>query len=438
MRTRRTGTLVAGILAVALVALVAWAAWPPSEKPYHELVARLRAAGEPVDYDALSPRRGPVSENGAAGLRAAREWLTANVRGEAWTTLWNALPADAPTPEPSAELAAVVDRLTPFFELVAGAASKPHLQYLDERRDSTGFPAGAEWFLRPSYLSLVGDVGHVLAACAFGARDANRRTDAIVWNTAIAVRLDCVSAQDHTTAAATASVALLSIRREMERGRLDPAAARARLDPLLREPWIRRVPALARAQRAILVQSYRAILDGTYPIPASMRTTWYERLLHGCKCGGHDADDELLHAGMAPTVVRSCELMSRAALLPPSGWRDYRTALQAATGEVGAADGWFPTIAREFVRLDAAQGLARIALAVAEFSTTRGDFPASLDDLRPMFADGVPIDPFTDAPFVYQRTSTGVRIASLGRLATDPAEEDTELRERGLVWELKR
>jgi hypothetical protein len=55
-----------------------------------------------------------------------------------------------------------------------------------------------------------------------------------------------------------------------------------------------------------------------------------------------------------------------------------------------------------------------------------------------MFADGVPLDPFTDAPFVYERTPAGLRIASFGRLADEDALDEETLRERCLVWDLKR
>ena len=96
------------------------------------------------------------------------------------------------------------------------------------------------------------------------------------------------------------------------------------------------------------------------------------------------------------------------------------------------------TLAPRLARTDGATRLARIALAAAEHRATHGDFPASLDELKPMFPDGVPLDPYTDAPFVYEKTAAGVRIASAGRLPEDAPLDDATLRERCLVWELKR
>ena len=48
------------------------------------------------------------------------------------------------------------------------------------------------------------------------------------------------------------------------------------------------------------------------------------------------------------------------------------------------------------------------------------------------------LDPFTDAPFVYEKSATGVRITSAGRLADEEAIDEATLRERCLSWDLKR
>jgi len=90
------------------------------------------------------------------------------------------------------------------------------------------------------------------------------------------------------------------------------------------------------------------------------------------------------------------------------------------------------------VLTEACRDLTRIGIRTAEACVVHADFPASLDDLKPMFPDGVPLDPFTDAPFVYEKTATDVRIASVGRLPEDKPLDDATLRKRCLVWELKR
>jgi hypothetical protein len=108
-----------------------------------------------------------------------------------------------------------------------------------------------------------------------------------------------------------------------------------------------------------------------------------------------------------------------------------------ATKDAPFVHGWMPAspgVVESFARTAAGARLARVALAVA----AHRDFPPSLDELRPMFPDGVPLDPFTDAPFIYEKTATGARVASLGRLSEDEPLADPTLRERCLVWELKR
>jgi hypothetical protein len=146
----------------------------------------------------------------------------------------------------------------------------------------------------------------------------------------------------------------------------------------------------------------------------------------------------------ARETVAYCNALTAAMRVPVGPYPEYRRAIRAAAApqrppdaelKVGILGG---RMLEMLCRTDAASRLARVALAVAEVRAKTGDFPASLDELKPMLADGVPLDPYTDAPFVYGKTATGVRIASAGRLAEDPPLADSELRERCLVWELKR
>ena len=95
-------------------------------------------------------------------------------------------------------------------------------------------------------------------------------------------------------------------------------------------------------------------------------------------------------------------------------------------------------IVQFLTRSDAAFRLAAAALAVAERHETTGAWPASLDEIRGEFPGGVPLDPYTDAPFVYEVMSDTVRIASIGRLPQDDPIDDATLRERGHLWEFRR
>jgi hypothetical protein len=98
----------------------------------------------------------------------------------------------------------------------------------------------------------------------------------------------------------------------------------------------------------------------------------------------------------------------------------------------------YASFTTEATRTEARVRLARIALAVASLRARTGALPKSLDDLAPDFPQGVPMDPFTDAPFVFTRTDVEIRIASAGRIAGDNPIDDKDLVRDSLLWEWKR
>ena len=82
--------------------------------------------------------------------------------------------------------------------------------------------------------------------------------------------------------------------------------------------------------------------------------------------------------------------------------------------------------------------LTRVALAVLEAKQETGVWPPDLSLIHARFEEGMPLDPWTNAPFLYERTKTGVRLAASppdpdGRLY--PMESDLE--EHILVWNLR-
>jgi hypothetical protein len=98
----------------------------------------------------------------------------------------------------------------------------------------------------------------------------------------------------------------------------------------------------------------------------------------------------------------------------------------------------YHSITMEATRTEARVRLARIALAVASLRARTGALPKSLDDLAADFPQGVPDDPFTDAPFVFVSTDAGIRIASAGRIAGGNPIDDKDLVRDALLWEWKR
>ena len=55
---------------------------------------------------------------------------------------------------------------------------------------------------------------------------------------------------------------------------------------------------------------------------------------------------------------------------------------------------------------------AKLYVAVCRFKKENGQLPESLDEVTPRYIDALPMDPFTDGPFVYGKTEDGFRIHS--------------------------
>jgi hypothetical protein len=81
-----------------------------------------------------------------------------------------------------------------------------------------------------------------------------------------------------------------------------------------------------------------------------------------------------------------------------------------------------PHLFRSYTQEVAVLRLTRVALAVLEHRQTTGRWPAALPD-------GLPLDPFSGTPFVYEGTATGVHIR-----AASPRPRE-ELADWGLAWE---
>jgi hypothetical protein len=430
--------------AVAAV-VVAWAVWSSPERAFRAYVAELRAAGEPLDYDGLVGPPVPAEHDGGADLDAASQWLKANVDGERWESVvgpWNtqcdATWPETSTPDQLAELAKFLVEIEPCRDALRRAAAKPRITVRADARDDFGFPT-------PGVIRRVQEASRVLCAGAVGLPDELARVESTATLLAISSRAECASLIDLMVMAASASSAGMEVRRAAERGLADPVAARARLDPLLREDWLSRLPAALRGDRVWTIRMYQFVLDGG-ELPHSV-PTFFEKVMSYAKTGkappsrlfGIESDPP-----GARDVVAHCEMLTAALRVPVGSYPEFAPSIRAAVSPYVAVVGgaYAEMIGKRspemFCRTDAAARLARIALAAAEHRATHGDFPGSLDELKPMFADGVPLDPYTDAPFVYERTETGVRIASAGRLAEEEPLDEETLRERCLVWELKR
>jgi hypothetical protein len=82
--------------------------------------------------------------------------------------------------------------------------------------------------------------------------------------------------------------------------------------------------------------------------------------------------------------------------------------------QLAAGCGWMDASTRG----DAQLALTKTAAALAAWHADRGPdsppYPERLDDLVPRYLPAVPVDPFTDKPFIYERRGDGYLVASTG------------------------
>jgi hypothetical protein len=303
-------------------------------------------------------------------------------------------------------------RIRPFFDRVAAAADRPRCWFpfdVDElgATKSAGIPS-------------LQHVTRAFGTRALVAHDPDDRIESCRTLCVLARRFEPVESIGSMVKAGMAGLAVTALRRGVETGAIAAAPARARLDPLLAPTWLDLHSRYFAAELVADIANFGAMLDGRIP-----------------PTPGNDLSPT------APTImVGWCEVHRDASRWPTQPFPDYlrraRKSIETGRPQDEPMTIVIPSAVERLGQIEARCRLARVALAAAEHRATHGDFPASLDDLKPMFPDGVSLDPFTDAPFVYAKTATGVRIASAGRLADDAPLDGTTLRERCLVWDLKR
>jgi hypothetical protein len=258
--------------AASVVVLVAWAIWRNSAHVYHAYVRELRAAGEPVDYDGLVGPPVASDDDGGRDVEAAEQWLKDNVAWEQregvvgpWNSKCDETWPESITPEQLADLSKFLAEIAPCRDAHRRAAAKRCVTFRAGPRDEFGFPSSGP--IRP-----VQEACRVLCTAAVGLPEESARVDAIATLLTLASRVECATYIDDAVAAGCARSADAEVRRALEHGRLDPAAARARLDALLLENWLGRAPAAMRGDRVFAIQAYQTVLDGKWSL--TVRPSW--------------------------------------------------------------------------------------------------------------------------------------------------------------------
>lgn len=372
----------------------------PAHRPrdaFDEAEARARAAGFATTWDEWVPEGKPdgwlplfhlAIASAAIELRLGRDLGLP----EPWTSPLDDVWATDGTDEQRAALGGVVAEYADLAAALRDAATAPAI----------GFGRWKSANPEPRLLH------HLIAAPR--ALEARVRCEAVPEKCAAAAA-DCIrftarfeprTCMEANTAAAYAKNALRAVRVRIESGRLTAGDVRKTLEPelrLVRSPsfdwWCRAevvyLCGLVRgsSEPAVIAGGAR-LLDANVAIAQTPPGTDVERRVAG--------------QAKVPT-----ELQSRTALMM----------LQCRP------------------RLDAVVQLARVALAAKERRETTGTWPASLADLATDLPDGVPTDPFTDAPFEYAVTAESVRIASRGCWPDEKPRAESTLRENGLAWVMR-
>lgn len=447
--TRRVRRMAAWSLLAAAV-LVCGVTWflvrRGPEAAMEEFVAELRARGEPVTLAEMEPPGPEPRHNGASDLAIAYRWLEAQLDavdaqvGGYWS-LHYAGPWDFDLEEPwnehataeqIEELRVFLGGLAPFFEQVAAATARSEIV----------------WPLPPSAndMSIFGPpdprshdrwrtARQLLEARASVADSPEDRLRAIESLVAFDRRVRLRTQLDHLLAAAHSRTDCVTLRDGIEAGRIDPVSLRGRIDGLLTGGRVSMLPRVLRATRMAAIDVFPSLLDGS--AQKSVRTV--NRLLDPNKQGRKRGIGEKVADAVADATdglrfdwrAYLDDLRALDAQIPPEGDGDPDTDPALPQLEKWLA---IANLLRQLRSADAAEALARVALAACEHRANHGTWPLSSEDLSPLFPQGVPIDPYSGAPFLMALEADAL---TLRACPPDSAGLTPEtLRMWGLEWRL--
>jgi hypothetical protein len=444
----RSGRRWATGLVLALAVLVGAAvllAMPYSRKPVDDYVARAEAAGKPVTVRAVIGPDPTPETNGGVDVESAGKWLDEH-KGDpdSWTVVgpWNTGDAgrwyDDLTDEQRRDFDAFLADAKPFFDGLAAGLAKPRLR--------APAPEGAGRRDFPDVVPRL-RVINVLAARSVAATSPDDRLAAAQLLAKLAVHAEPRTLIEVYVASKAMGDATTAVRAALARGDVDAAEWRARLDELLATPWLPRFREAIRLVRVWMLESLRAadfggpFVASPHDAPTKSWKNLIERVadrIEAFSAGRTTPDDS------PAALVRALESSERLESAATDSYPKLAAEIEevAAAGETASANrmvhGYVAQTAAALARTDAACRLARIALAAAVHRAKHGEFPASPDDLNDAFPDGVPLDPFTDAAFEFERTASGVRIASSGPRTEGRSRGVKTMPDDALVWELKR
>jgi len=428
------------LAAAALVMGAVWVAiWfatrPAPEALLNDLIADLRARAEPVTLAEMEAPFPPHGENGAVDFEKAVEWWTENAPADHWESRiagpWNHTIEDPweenASPEQMAALRASLGTLGPLFEHVDRGAEKPEIAWKLHRIDDA-----ASVFTTWAELPILQELGRFLSARAVAGPTPSDRCAAVRSQLAIGARLRVRTAIPHLIAAVVHRLGTRALRHGLEVGTIDPQQAREQLDALLSVPFGTRFPDLVRGERARALEVVPFWIDGTMQAELGENDGALSRLV--------DAVERIADGKMAVSPPSPADRVSwirdfDTYLDPEEGAIDVHTeGLTHTPASNNRVTGILPRVRAGLLRTDAAARVARVALAAYEHRRLHGDWPAAAADLAPLFADGVPLDPYTEAALVLERD--GDHLIVRAQPWRSLVSNDDDAREAGLIWRL--
>lgn len=426
MRRARAIGGVAGVLLLVTVATLVLS--PDPDREFRDHVDAMRAAGEPTTVGELSLPNARDSENAATEIEAALRWVEEYL-GAAEASLEPFKPSLSHESSLSSQqreaCESFASRLGPFADRVATALDRPRCTFSPPNARAAADLMPSQERLDRTETLLLRIVRH--------AREPADQIEACRTLARLAGRIEGVDQTERVHAVEFMRICTEYVRSRVEAGTWDPALVRERMDDDLAARWLPRAGRTLRDWRAYLVEEHSSHLDDIarrgWVASVHARLDRMFRRNERCRCEARDSSE----------VLADAEFLRRVASIPTSSYpRFVEQWAEVDRTTQNTRSGWIPPHFHESVLTDARTSLARVALAAAAFRDVHGDLPATLADLRDAFPDGVPLDPYTEAPLAYETTDAGVRIASAGRLGSFPPLDAASLRERGLLWDLPR
>lgn len=411
-----------GLVVAAVLAAVAAGGWwfhgGRAKERFEARVEALRAAGQPTRFEDLATPVIPDEENGAKLLEEAHRLLKEREKApdSAESLLWK----DEHTDEERLRIAAYLESLAPYFDLLGQVPKRP------------GWRPDLDWSsgiaMMPGLVPELQDAGRLLSARVEFDLEMNGRTERAAATASLLVDLGekCRGpfVIGHIVPHAMTSGAVGVLRTASREPGFDAALFRRIVDPKLAAAIPERGPeaAMLVEERVFLLAVVRAMDQGE--LSEKSLGIFEDRWL------------PFLHRPRLYREAITCldlaeEGMRRADATPEEALgagADFRARYRKGRADdiVASIGGLYAGVFSKFGHHVACLRLARVVMALLEHRQTKGAWPESLDALGEM-----PLDPFSGKPFLYERTERGCRVRA--------AKEDTdeELEGRNLLWTLE-